>query len=113
MVSFSVLVNGHPSTTFNPTRGLRHGDPLSPYLFMFCVEVLSALIRKNVEDGVLHEVKICRLAPSVSQLFVVDDTIIFRRASEPELERIKYILGRYEEASGQSINLNKSDVIFS
>ncbi|KAL8531818.1 hypothetical protein ACS0TY_008427 [Phlomoides rotata] len=48
-ISFAVLVNGQPSDTFCPSRGIRQGDPLSPYIFLFCVEAIFALIRRNVE----------------------------------------------------------------
>lgn len=92
------------------SRGLRQGDPLSPYLFLFCAEALSALIRKNVEDGVLHGIRVCRRAPVVSNLFFADDTIIFGRATEPELRKVKHILATYDSASGQAINLNKSEI---
>ena len=44
-VSYSMLVNGEPKGRFFPTRGLRQGDPISPYLFLLCVEGLSAMLR--------------------------------------------------------------------
>lgn len=106
-------MNGQPTSSFCPTRGLRQGDPLFPYLFLFCVEALSSLIQKSVESGVLHGIKICRRAPVVSKLFFADDTIIFGRATTTELSRVKRILETYETASGQAINLHKSEIMFS
>ncbi|KAL8490884.1 hypothetical protein ACS0TY_022765 [Phlomoides rotata] len=86
---------------------------MSHYLFLFCVEALSSLIRKKVEKRVLHGVRICHRAPVVSNLFFVDDTLIFSRATQTELIGAKHILKIYEEALGQTINLNKSDLMFS
>lgn len=112
-VSFVVLVNGQSNSFFYPSRGRHQGDPLSPYLFLFCAEALSALIRSSVESGVLHGIHICRGDPKVSMLFFADNTIIFRRANEMELGRVKRVLDIYEEASGQAINLNKFEIMFS
>lgn len=66
-----------------------------------------------MEDEVSHRIKICRRAPVVSNLFFADDTIIIGRATEPEVCRVKRILEIYESASGQGINLRKSDIMFS
>lgn len=50
-VSYSILVNGNPDTKFMPSRGLKQGDSLSPYLFLMCVEDLSALINQSKRRG--------------------------------------------------------------
>lgn len=86
---------------------------MSSYLFLFCVEALSALIWRNVEFGALHGLKIYRQVLVVSRLFFADDTIIFGLALEAKLGRVRVILASYEAASGQAINLSKSESMFS
>ncbi|XP_074306594.1 putative mitochondrial protein AtMg01250 [Silene latifolia] len=80
-VTFSVLLNGIPSEEFQPTRGLRQGDPLSPYLFILCAEALSNLMRRAVEANSIHGIRIARNAPAISHLLFADDSIFFARAT--------------------------------
>lgn len=76
-VSFSILINGQPTDSFIPQRGLRQGDPLSPYLFILCAEVLSGLLTKGQTDGSFHGVIIAPNAPPISHLFFADDSLLF------------------------------------
>ena len=50
-VSYSILVNGEPKCMIKPSRGLRQGDPFSPYLFLFCVESLNAILKQAADVG--------------------------------------------------------------
>ena len=82
--SFSVLINGKPYGMITSTRGLRLGDPLSPYLFMLCAEGFTSLLQKAGLEGHIHGVSICRRAPKISHLLFVDDSLLFCQASEKE-----------------------------
>ena len=63
-VTYSIRINGRPHGHIVPSRGIRQGDPLSPYLFMLCAEGLSALIKKGVDDGRLEGIAVCRGGPN-------------------------------------------------
>jgi hypothetical protein len=58
-VRYRVQFNSHETDQFTPTRGLRQGDPLSPYLFLICSEGLSSLLSHAEEMGVIEGVKVC------------------------------------------------------
>ncbi|PNX98065.1 ribonuclease H [Trifolium pratense] len=112
-VKFSILINGHPSQEFYPQRGLRQGDPLSPYLFIICADVLSGLITKAQQDKLIHGVMICHEAPEISHLFFADDSLVFCRANTKEVSTIQNIIQIYQNASGQLVNFSKSEMVFS
>jgi len=112
-VSYYILVNGQPTRSFFPSRGLRQGDPLSPYLYLICTEGLSALIQDATTIKCLHSVKVCRSAPSITHLIFADDSVLFTRANLPEAQEVLSILNIYKAASGQVVNVDKSEVSYS
>jgi hypothetical protein len=96
-----------------PGRGLRQGDPLSPYLFILCAEGLSSLISRAETTYDLTGTAICRGAPRVTHLLFADDCFLFFKACERQAQTTKNILSLYEAASGQSISLPKSEIYYS
>lgn len=112
-VSYHAVVNGRLVGPISPKRGLRQGDPLSPYLFIICAEGLSSLINHAVMENRYHGVRICRGAPVISHLLFADDSMFFFKAATDECSSMKNILDVYEYASGQAVNLNKSGIMFS
>ena len=111
---FSVLVNGVPAGFFSSSKGLRQGDPLSAYLFVMRMEVLSVLITRVVEGGFIYGCRIWRgrgQVVNISHLLFVDDTIVFCEAKKEFLTYLSWILFWFEAASGLKINLDKSMVI--
>ncbi|KAL3846296.1 hypothetical protein ACJIZ3_003699 [Penstemon smallii] len=112
-VSYSFMINHEQLGYVQPERGIRQGDPLSPYLFLFCAEGLSALIRQAERRGHIQGVSICTGAPSVSHLLFADDTLIFAQANADSALCIKNILNTYGKASGQDINFDKSAIVIS
>ena len=112
-VSYLVLINGEPKGKIVPLRGLRQGDPISPYLFLLCAEGLSAMLKKEVRDGKIKGVAVSRGAPSILHLLFGDDSIIFCRASMLECDRVMKVLEDYERVSGQKLNKEKTSLYFS
>lgn len=112
-VQYSVLMNNEKAGSVSPGRGLRQGDPLSPYLYILCTEGLSSLIKNGVRGGNIHGIKICRRAPIVTHLLFADDSFLFMKANDREVNFVKELLHCYELASGQAINLDESVLFFS
>ncbi|KAL9667623.1 hypothetical protein QQ045_001986 [Rhodiola kirilowii] len=107
-VSYRVRINDHISEVIKPSRGLRQGDPISPYLFLICAEWLTFTSNKYQELGLIEGVKICKNAPIVTHLMFADDCMLFLKAREESVTWIRDILKNYEEVSGQKINYMKS-----
>ncbi|KMT09185.1 hypothetical protein BVRB_6g132880 [Beta vulgaris subsp. vulgaris] len=112
-VSYSILVNGEPTESFLPSVGLRQGDPLSSYIFILCMEVLSKNLSSLQDSKELQGLKIARNAPEISHLFFADDALFFFRAIPKNCWVIKNTLATFCEKSGEMINFDKSHVIFS
>ncbi|XP_026398930.1 uncharacterized protein LOC113294768 [Papaver somniferum] len=111
--NLAIMLNGVPCEFFKPSRGLRQGDPLSPYLFILCMEVLSRTLIDAENKGKIHGIKIEKKAHVVSHLLFADDCIIFCKADKKEAENILNIFEKFSYGSGQMINLTKSGIFFS
>lgn len=68
--SIIFLMNGEPNGLIQPSRGLRQGDSLSPYLLLFCAKGLNALITKAVEVGEVRGFSICKRGPKITHPFL-------------------------------------------
>ncbi|KAG7558509.1 Reverse transcriptase domain [Arabidopsis thaliana x Arabidopsis arenosa] len=112
-VSYSYLLNGTAQGIVNPQRGLRQGDPLSPYVFILCSEVLSGLCTKAQRENKLTGVKVGKKSPRLNHLLFADDTMFFCKSDAKECATLMDILHKYEVASGQKINPQKSAITFS
>ena len=79
-VRYFVLINGSPSGFFRSSRGLRQGDPLSPYLFVIVIEVFSCLMRRAISGGFLSGWRVRGRGGEgilISHLLFADDTLVF------------------------------------
>jgi hypothetical protein len=111
-VQYSIRFNGHMLDSFTPSRGIRQGDPLSPYLFLFVADGLSCLIRKEIENNSLREFHICRRAPGISHLLFADDSLLFFEASVEQTIVVKSVLDKYELSTGQMVSLGKCSIMY-
>ena len=96
-----------------PERGIRQGDPLSSYIFLICMEGLTALIQENVRRKNIKGIKVARGAPVLSHLFFADDSYIYCQANSEAANKVISMLQVYEKASGQKLNATKSSSFFS
>jgi hypothetical protein len=112
-VSYSILINGRPYGHICPSRGIRQGDPLSPYLFILCAEGLSTLLHKAERNDIITGLPIARGGTKINHLFFVDDSLLFCRANFMEWGNLQEILDIYEKASRQKLNRDKTSIFFS
>jgi len=106
--SVSVLVNGSPTEEFKPSRGLRQGDPLAPFLFLVVVEGLAGLVRQAVKANLYTGLLIGRKEVELCMLQFADDTLFFCQDALNNVITLKAILRGFEIASGLKINFYKS-----
>lgn len=91
-VGYTVRFNNTEIKEFVPSRGLRKGDPLSPYIFLLCSEGLSSLLSHEHEIGGLDRVKVCRNAQPIPHLLFMDDSLILMKADHHNTRNLKRIL---------------------
>lgn len=108
--SLSILVNGSPTKDFVVSRGLRQGDPLSPFLFLMVVEELSAMMKKASNVGDFNGFQFNNDV-HLKILQFVNDTMLIGDVSWRNLWSIKAILRGFELVSGLCINLCKSRLV--
>ncbi|KAL2230901.1 UNVERIFIED_CONTAM: hypothetical protein Sindi_1684500 [Sesamum indicum] len=111
--AFSIGLNGNPHSFFVGARGLRQGDPLSPYLFVLVMEVLHLGLLQLIEQDLQFSYYWKCEPAKVFQLGFADDLLLFCRADLNSLRILKRGLDRFAEWSGLRLNVQKSHVIIS
>lgn len=113
-VSYSIKVNGQPTPWFRPTRGLRQGDSLSPYLFILFMEVVIhniTLQSHSRESGIGF--KLLPRTATIPSLMFADDKLLFCKANSLACSNQKSILDDFCNLSVQLVNFHKSAIFLS
>lgn len=106
---FSIKNNGGLCGWFFKSKGLRKGDPLSPYLFVISMEVFSYLLNDVVANGSLPYQSKCKQL-SITYLCFTDDLLVFSNGSSQSIQAITDALHHFCTLFGLSFNSNKSEI---
>lgn len=107
--SFSILINGKPTSWFTSSRGVRQGDPISPLLFLLVTQNLSAILNHALRLNFLSGFD-SNLPRNINHLMFADDLILISRASRQSARNLLFCLNLYASISGQVPNLLKSAI---
>jgi len=109
---YSILINGTPFGYFKGCRGLRQGDPISPYLFVIGMEYLSRLLKQLAEDPQFSFHQHCK-SLRLNHLLFADDLMMFSKADYYSTMALKRNFEKFSKASGLQVNNEKSQVLVS
>ena len=112
-ITTSILVNGDALEPIYPSRGIRQGDPLSPYLFIICMDYLGQLIEEKCMMKLWQPIKASQSGPDFSDLFFADDLVLFAKADYVNCSAIRDVLDEFCCLLGQTVSESKSRVYFS
>ncbi|GKD96154.1 RNA-directed DNA polymerase, eukaryota, reverse transcriptase zinc-binding domain protein, partial [Tanacetum coccineum] len=106
----SLLVNGSPTSEFQFFKGLKQGDPISPFLFILVMESLHISFQRVVDAGLFTGIKLNE-ETSISHLFYADDAIFMGQWCHKNIDVLKHVLDVFYRASGLHINVHKSKLM--
>ncbi|GJY32108.1 RNA-directed DNA polymerase, eukaryota [Tanacetum coccineum] len=106
----SILVNGCSTSESKFHKGLKQGDPLSPFLFILVMESLHIYFKKNLDVGLFKGIQIDG-SMSLSHLFYADDVVFIGKWEKSNISTLVNVLNCFSMASGLKINLHKSKLI--
>ena len=104
----SILLNGSPLKPFKMEKGLRQGDPLSPYLFILVSEALVHIFKKAHQMNLIQAVDIGKAKVSLKHLQFADDTLIVAPKNATCIINYFRILDVFALMSGLTLNYSKS-----
>ena len=105
-IESAALNNGYSKNWFIPSRGVRQGCPLSPYLFILTAELLSSKIR---QDSLINGICVFSSEFKLSQF--ADDTNLFC-SDLKDVEKVLNTVGSYGQFSGLELNITKTKAMW-
>ncbi|GJW76620.1 RNA-directed DNA polymerase, eukaryota [Tanacetum coccineum] len=106
----SIVVNGSPTEEFQFFKGLKQGDPLSPFLFILVMESLNISFQRVIDAGMFTGIKLCSTL-NLSHLFYADDVMFVGQWRESNISTLVNVLECFHRASGLKINMSKSKIL--
>ena len=108
--TISVLVNGSPTKEFKSFRGLRQGDPMTPFLFLIVAQGLVGLVKQATRKNLFSGLKVGDKKVEVNLLQFADDTLFVCESNVQNILSIKAMLRCFELSSGLKVNFHKSKI---
>lgn len=109
--TLQVLWNCDRTEKIIPSKGLRQGDPLYPYIFVICMDILS--IGDAINKGIWNPMRAGRRGPSIFHLIFADELLLFPEASIPQMNSMLQCLDFLCSLSGQKVTTSKTCIYFS
>ena len=106
----SILINGSPTEEFQFYKGLKQGDPLSPFLFILLMESLHLSFQRVVDAGMFKGIHLST-SLNISHMFFADDAVFIGRWCEGNINTLIHVLECFYRASGHKINMSKSKIM--
>ncbi|GJR47194.1 RNA-directed DNA polymerase, eukaryota [Tanacetum coccineum] len=106
----SILINGSPTEEFQFYKGLKQGDPLSPFLFILAMESFHLSFQRVVDSGMFKGLYLNN-SLCLSHMFYADDVIFVGNWSDENIKYLMLVLDVFKSASRLKINLNKSKIM--
>ncbi|XP_056697878.1 uncharacterized protein [Spinacia oleracea] len=113
-VSYSIKVSNATTDVFTPSRGLRQGDPLSPYLFIICMEVFIIMLNNVSANSTMGlGFKVAPQTARIPCLMFADDNLLLCKAINSACQNLLKVITDFCKLSGLLVNFHKSAIIFS
>ncbi|KAL6498703.1 hypothetical protein OROGR_028250 [Orobanche gracilis] len=110
-VSYQICLNGQALESFEGKKGLRQGDPISPYLFVLCMEYLSRMMKKLQHHPSFRYHPMCNTF-KITHLTFADDLLFFSKGTENPVAVLLEVFEQFSETSGLVANKNKCEIYF-